>query len=241
VIFINTTNIEVYKTKVNQFYSQNHIKKQKDGQDYYYQKSSEMANGVVELTLLNEMILYKIPKEGELTSDILDVVFRSNHDTTHIDRQFHGKITEKRYLFFALSVNLERAETSETIIRQLTDSDRKAFQDFKKRTTKDDDEVSFVEMDHPAVFGCFFKNQLVAVSSNLNWGDDLRDIGILTDKNYRKMGYGKATVATLCNYNAKQGKINQYRCTDQNVKSYKTAKSLGFENWGLIYTIDINR
>ena len=187
------------------------------------------------------MKLFKIPKKWELKEDILNTFFRSNANTSHIDKQFQGKITEKRYLFFARSVDLKSPKSTETTIRQLTDSDKNAFQDLKERTTKADDEESFVEMDHPVVFGCFFKNQLVAVSSNLNWGDDLRDIGILTDKNYRKMGYGKATVATLCNYNAKQGKINQYRCTDQNVKSYKTAKSLGFENWGLIYTIDINR
>jgi RimJ/RimL family protein N-acetyltransferase len=236
-----TSNIENCKAKIGQFYLKNYIKKQKNGCDYYYLESSELKKGVFELTILNEMILFKTPKECELSEDILNTIFVSNLNTSHIEQQFQGNITEKRYLFFALSVDLKKPEAGEAIIRQLTDSDKKAFWDLKERTTKDDDEVSFVELDHPVVFGCFFKDQLVAVSSNLNWGDDLCDIGILTDKQFRRKGYGKATVAALCNYNAKHGKINQYRCTDENFKSYKTAQSLGFKNWGLIYTIDTNR
>jgi len=236
-----SSNIEDFKSKINLFYTQNHIKKQKDGQDYYYQESSEMADGIVELTLLNGMILFKLPKEFEIKTDILDKIIHSYHNSTDIEKQFEERITEKRYLFFARSVNLKHPKPAETTIRQLTDSDKKAFQDLKERTSKDDDEVSFVEMNHPVVFGCFYKDQLVAVSSNLNWGDDLCDIGILTDKRFRRMGYALATVAALCNYNAKRGKINQYRCTDENYKSYKTALSLGFKNWGLIYTIDSNR
>jgi len=236
-----SSNIENYKTKVHQYYTQNYVKKQKNRQDYYYQESTEVAKGVFELIILNEMILLKFPKGCELTEDILNSIFDSKLNTTHIEQQFQGKITEKRYLFFALSVHQKQSKSSETTIRQLTDSDKQAFEDLKEHNSKDDNEVSFVEMDHPVVFGCFFKDQLVAVSSNLNWGDDLCDIGILTDKRFRKMGYGKATVAALCNYNAKRGKINQYRCTDENVKSYKTAQSLGFNNWGLVYTIDTKK
>jgi len=236
-----SSNIENDKTKVSQFYSQNYILKQTNGEEYLYLETNELTNGVFEVTILNEMKLFKIPKKWELKEDILNTFFRSDENTSHIEKQFHGKIIEKRYLFFARSVDLKHPKPAETTIRQLTDSDKKAFQDLKERTTKDDDEVSFVEMNHPVVFGCFYKDQLIAVSSNLNWGDDLCDIGILTDKQFRRMGYAQATVAALCNYNAKRGKINQYRCTDENFKSYKTAQSLGFKNWGLIYKIDSNR
>ena len=90
-------------------------------------------------------------------------------------------------------------------------------------------------MDHPVIFGCYYDNKLVSVSSNLNWGEHLADIGILTDSDYRKKGFGKATVNALCGWNIEQGKINQYRCDAENLRSFRTAKRLGFEVTALVY------
>lgn len=144
-------------------------------------------------------------------------------------------IKEKTYISYLIPEKLPFIEADNCEIRRMNDRDREAFNDFKKRVPKRDDAVSFVELDHPVIFGCFVDNKIVSASSNLFFGDYIADLGVLTDNTYRKKGYGKKTVAKLCEYNIQNGKINQHRCTDDNIASFRVAKSLGFNLNGICF------
>ncbi len=206
--------------------------------DVFYGISENMKEGFAELYIFDNCRVIKY-RDINVENISLKALLESETDRMEEILNKNFIIKEKTYISYLIPEKFKYRKPNNCEIRKLNESDRESFNDFKKRSSKKDDAVSFVELDHPVIFGCFVDNKIISVSSNLFFGDYIADLGVLTDKNYRKMGYGKATVAKLCEHNIKSGKINQHRCTDNNIASFKVAKSLGFNLNGFCFEFNL--
>lgn len=223
-----------YREKIKEFWIKGLKLKEVNGIKTYIKISKDIGENTCQIMFFKDFRILTIPAGIEEIPVQLRKAVSQSFDEKKLDETIKN-IEEKRYIMYLSPEAYKLIEVEGAELKKLSESDRTAFNDLKARTSEKDNETSFVEMDHPVVFGCLFDNKLVAVSSNLNWGEYIADIGILTDSNYRKKGFGKATVNALCAWNIEQGKINQYRCEAENVNSFRIARNLGFELTALVY------
>jgi len=202
--------------------------------EVFYGISEDLKEGFAQIYIFDNCRVIKY-RDINMENIALKKLFEAETDKMEEILIKNFVIKEKTYISYLIPEKLKYEAVEDCEIRKLNKSDKESFFDFKKRVSKKDNAVSFVELDHPVIFGCFVDNKIVTSSSNLFFGDYIADIGVLTDSNYRKKGYGKATVANLCEYNIKTGKINQHRCTNDNIASFKVAKSLGFNLNGICF------
>jgi len=222
------------RQKIKRYWTNELKKESLNNIETYIHLSEEFEKDVVEITFFEDYKIVSIAKGIETVPTILWEIVGYDFQEKVLDDKLRNVI-EKNYITYLSPEEYEPISIKDAEIRLLSERDKEAFERLKKQTTPEDNENSFVEMDHPVVFGCLIGDRLVSVSSNLYWGDHIADIGILTDSSFRKRGFARATVGALCEYNIKNGKINQYRCVAENTGSYHTAKSVGFETIALVY------
>lgn len=113
-------------------------------------------------------------------------------------------------------------------VRPLTESDSLALTDLHRDCSPEDQQLSEVNIDHPAVFGCFLNDNLAAVASLIFQGDEIADVGVLTHPAYRGQGLGKAVVSAVCRWGLEHDRILQYWRLCTNRPSVKLADRLNF-------------
>jgi len=112
--------------------------------------------------------------------------------------------------------------------RVLTTTDSELLTEFKLQFNKDELEAGAVSIEDPLVIGAFDGTKLIGVSSTWEWENDLVDIGLIVDLNYRTHGIGTSVVSVLID-NVVNNKICIYRADYENVGSIRIAEKLGFE------------
>jgi GNAT superfamily N-acetyltransferase len=106
-------------------------------------------------------------------------------------------------------------------------SDRRAFEDFLKSCTEDDQEEAAMDLDDEAIMGAF-EGSVVVSSASVYERTGFLDFGSLTQASHRRRGLGKAVVSQLSSWCLQRGFIPQYRCEDTNQASLALAESVGF-------------
>jgi RimJ/RimL family protein N-acetyltransferase len=89
-----------------------------------------------------------------------------------------------------------------------------------------------INIDHPAIFGAYVDNQLVAAASFIDQGQGIADVGVLVHRDFRRQGYGRAVVSGLSQWGLDHGRIVQYWRFCSNAGSARIADSLGFAEYG---------
>lgn len=113
--------------------------------------------------------------------------------------------------------------------RLLSVKDKELSEEFFKNCSERDKESGAVSVEDPVAGGIFTEDgRLAAISSIWHWGN-IDDYGVLTREDLRGQGFGAAAVALMVQDTINRGKIPQYRCANQNEKSYKLAKKVGFD------------
>jgi GNAT superfamily N-acetyltransferase len=92
-------------------------------------------------------------------------------------------------------------------------------------------EHSGIDPERPPVFGCFAGDALVAAGTLERWGDQLLQVGIVTDPAHRGRGYGKAVVSAMTAHGLALGGVVQYRTLQANLPSVGIARALGFQRF----------
>lgn len=118
----------------------------------------------------------------------------------------------------------------EFTVRRLNQGDRTAFYNFRNQCTREDLVEGFVELDHVAVFGALYEDEIVAVSSIIEW-DEIADIGIITMPDFRELGLGKALGSRASEWAVINKKLIQYRHNVLNYGSLKVSRALGFREY----------
>ncbi len=118
----------------------------------------------------------------------------------------------------------------EFTVRRLNQGDRTAFYNFRNQCTREDLAEGFVELDHVAVFGALYEDEIVAVSSIIVW-DEIADIGIITMPDFRELGLGKALGSRASEWAVINKKLIQYRHNVLNYGSLKVSRALGFREY----------
>jgi len=118
----------------------------------------------------------------------------------------------------------------EFAVRRINQGDRTAFYHFRNQCTREDLAEGFVELNHVAVFGAFYGEEIVAVSSIIEWGD-IADIGIITMPDFRELGLGKALGSRASEWGIINKKLIQYRHDVLNYGSLKVSRALGFKEY----------
>jgi RimJ/RimL family protein N-acetyltransferase len=116
------------------------------------------------------------------------------------------------------------------VVRRLNQGDRTAFYRFRNQCTREDLAEGFVELDHVVVFGAFYEEEIVAVSSIIEW-DSIADIGIITMPDFRELGLGKAIGSRASEWAIVNKKLIQYRHDVLNYGSLKVSRALGFREY----------
>lgn len=119
---------------------------------------------------------------------------------------------------------------AEFSVRRLNQGDRTAFYRFRNQCTREDLAEGFVELDHVAVFGALYEDEIVAVSSIIVW-DEIADIGIITMPDFRELGLGKALGSRASEWAVINKKLIQYRHNVLNYGSLKVSRALGFREY----------
>ncbi|MBV8253109.1 MAG: GNAT family N-acetyltransferase [Chitinophaga sp.] len=132
------------------------------------------------------------------------------------------------YYYTAAEKQAVLAEQPAKNIRLLTEADTRAFEIFRSHATTADLDGAFVELDHSAVFGYFFQDQLVAAASIYPWdATAMMDVGVLTLEDFRGKGIAKKLVRAIFRHAITQGYEPQYRCQIDNLPSVRLATAAG--------------
>jgi len=126
-------------------------------------------------------------------------------------------------------------------IRQIVSDEDGLLKDFFSKFPEDelDDADIDLEEKDPIVFGGFMDGKLVAYSSHRYPTDDVADIGVLVDADYRGRGFGKHIVAHDVNWCIEHGIVSKYVVLEDNKKSIRLVESLGFERVLTVYKLII--
>ncbi len=122
-------------------------------------------------------------------------------------------------------------------VRQLTETDSKDLTTMHRGCLLEEQQAGEVNIDHPAIFGAYVENQLVAAASFIDQGQGIWDVGVLVHRDFRKQGFGRAVVSALCEWGLDHGKIVQYWRKCSNTGSVNIASSLGFTEYARFSTL----
>ncbi len=98
----------------------------------------------------------------------------------------------------------------------------------------------YVEIDHPIVFGCVVKQELVSVASHFLFEEDrIAAAGVLTHPDFRRQGWGKAVVSAVLQWALDREWIVEWSTTGTNLGSLGIANSLGFREYAMVTELRI--
>ena len=118
-------------------------------------------------------------------------------------------------------------------VRRLTEDDSPALTDLHRACPLLDQRMANINIDHPAVFGKFQGDQLIAVASFIESDfDNIADVGVLVHPDHRGQGHGQTVVSALAEHGLNTGRIVQYWRLDVNTSSANIADRLGFSEYG---------
>ncbi|WP_166829663.1 GNAT family N-acetyltransferase [Thalassoroseus pseudoceratinae] len=118
-------------------------------------------------------------------------------------------------------------------VRRLTLDDGHALTDLHRACPMLDQRMANINIDHPAVFGKFTNDELIAVASFIESDfDAIADIGVLVHPDHRRQGNGQAVVSALAEHGLNNNRIVQYWRLDYNSGSANIADRLGFTEYG---------
>ncbi|XMB67725.1 GNAT family N-acetyltransferase [Mycoplasmatota bacterium zrk1] len=141
---------------------------------------------------------------------------------------FDDNFEEKCDYEFALDKSNFRPVINDNYKYRLLDkSDSLMVSDFKDKCTKGDLDQGQVSIDDPLVMGTFKNDNLIGIASFWEWKNDLNDIGVLIDSNYRGMNVGPSLVSRLIK-EVINDKICIYRADYENIGSIRVAEKIGF-------------
>jgi RimJ/RimL family protein N-acetyltransferase len=160
---------------------------------------------------------------GKGTEDHVNAEDFQNYFETEFDNEFALELEKyKPYL------------NEKFTYRLLHENDATLVDEFKKQFSAKDLDMGQVSIEDPVVAGVFDGEKLIAVSSLWYWENDLADIGLIVDTNYRKQGVGRSVVTYIINA-VKNEKIMIYRADYDNPGSVRIAESLGFTRVTKVY------
>lgn len=125
-------------------------------------------------------------------------------------------------------------------VRQLTLEDSADLTRMHRGCTLSEQQAGEVSIDHPAIFGAYVKDQLIAAASLIDQGQTISDVGVLVHRDFRKQGYGRSVVSGLCEWGLENGRIVQYWRLCSNTGSVHIADSLGFREYGIYQTLHLS-
>ena len=181
--------------------SNNRILREKYGSEAYYFKMENL-----------EFITYGVSVKEKVFSNNFKDNFEIKFDNEYaLPLKSYNRSVNEKYEYRILTLN-----------------DSKLLSEFKQQFNKDELEAGEVSIEDPLVIGAFDGEKLIGVSSTWEWENDLVDIGLIVDLNYRGQGIGTSVVSVLID-NVINNKICIYRADYENVGSIKIAEKLGFE------------
>jgi GNAT superfamily N-acetyltransferase len=114
-------------------------------------------------------------------------------------------------------------------VRELRETDANALEALNARLSEHDRDLGGVTLAHPTVVGIFDGARCIAAASFIYYGDDVADVGVITDPDYRSRGLGRVVVTELL---GKRGnRVVQYSTQEKNIASHKLVRSLGLERF----------
>lgn len=118
-------------------------------------------------------------------------------------------------------------------VRELTESDRDAFEEFLGQCSPDDREEGDVDIggEHELTMGLQVGDHIVAVASMFEWRG-FSDLGVLVSPRLRRQGTGKAVVSALCERLLDGPRVVVYRYSLDNLGSAGVARSLALAPLG---------
>ncbi len=125
-------------------------------------------------------------------------------------------------------------------VRQLTRDDSWDLTAMHRGCTLQEQQAGEVNIDHPAIFGAYAGEGLVAAASFIDQGEDIADVGVLVHCDYRRQGYGRAVVSALARWGLDNGRIVQYWRLCSNTGSVRLADALGFQEYGRYQNLTLN-
>jgi GNAT superfamily N-acetyltransferase len=159
---------------------------------------------------------------GQAQDAIFDVVFVGQALTGCIDR-----ILGPAYLGYLDALDSDRGDPN---VRLISRDDLDALNDLRGSVTAQDWEYSGLEPGQP-IAGYFIDKVLVSAAGYKVWGSQIAHIGVVTRKDARGSGYGRACVRGITAHGIKQGLIAQYRTLYENAPAMAIARALGFEDY----------
>ncbi|WP_234124627.1 hypothetical protein [Clostridium hydrogenum] len=197
----------------------------------------------------NKIMIFHINKISFLKTDPLLFDDVSNFISTHYSyktvngdcfiKNFKGTICKNDTIYFYyLAENNLMHDTldSNYLLRLLTPSDVSSLNNLKKLCSKAELKMSNIDLTQPVVLGCFYKNNLICVSSLEFLQNDIANIKVLIHPEFEKNGIGKLTLKAICQYGLSQNKIIQYKFSETDTYSKMIAETLGFK----LYVIQEN-
>ncbi|PJI08090.1 MULTISPECIES: hypothetical protein [Clostridium] len=147
-----------------------------------------------------------------------------NYFTTSIEK-------ENSYYFSYLAKCKDVSDIlgSNYYIRNLTNSDTKLLENFKKSYFRSELKENLPNIDLPITLGCFYNKELISAASLFYFKNDIADIKLITHPAFKDdIIISKAMIIDLGRVCFKKNKILQYRFSEDNDFSRKIAKSMGF-------------
>lgn len=117
-------------------------------------------------------------------------------------------------------------------VRQLTAADSGALTAMHRGCSLEEQQAGEVNIDHPAIFGAFADDQLVASASLIDQGAQISDVGVLVHRDFRRKGFGRAVVSAVSQWGLENDRIVQYWRLCSNSGSARIADALGFTEYG---------
>jgi RimJ/RimL family protein N-acetyltransferase len=123
-------------------------------------------------------------------------------------------------------------------VRELTEADRDAFEEFLGRCSADDRDEGDVDIggEHELTVGMQVDDRIVAVASMFEWRG-FSDLGVLTAPQYRRQGTGSAVVSALCERLLDGPRVVVYRYSLDNPGSAGVARTLALTPIGLAESV----
>jgi RimJ/RimL family protein N-acetyltransferase len=126
-------------------------------------------------------------------------------------------------------------------VRELTEVDRDAFEEFLGQCSPDDRDDGDVGIggEHELTMGVLHDGRIVAVASMFEWRG-FSDLGVLADPQLRRQGTGQAAVSGLCEHLLDGPRVVVYRYSLDNLGSAGVARSLALAPLGVAESVRLD-
>lgn len=187
--------------------------------------NEQLKDGIMLFELYKSLIIYSDSNIFQILKKKRKIGIERATDLISMKAEIK-EIEDERYYFIDEDTDWNPIDKSDLKIKDLTEKDESKIRTLKKKCTQNELDLGQVNLNDLMPIGGYIGSKLVGVASILEINENIYDIGVIVDPEYRNNSIGSALATHLIGYSIVKKKVARYLTNVNNKSSVGIAEKL---------------